>query len=102
MDKMMRAAIVTEFGKPLSIEYRPVPRPEPGKILVRVKACGVCHTDLHARDGYFPNLPYPIVCGHEGAGIVERIGSAVTDLAVGDKVVISFPWCGACEQEKPS
>src|SRR5262249_48641942 len=50
----------------------------------------------HARDGYFPNLPYPVVCGHEGAGIIEQVGAAVTDLAPGDPVVISFPWCGEC------
>jgi len=56
----------------------------------------MCHTDLHARDGYFPNLPYPIVCGHEGAGIIEQVGAAVADLAPGDPVVISFPWCGEC------
>ena len=64
---------------------------------MRIVASGMCHTDLHARDGYFPNLPYPIVCGHEGAGIVEEIGAAVTDLAPGDPVVISFPYCGECE-----
>jgi aryl-alcohol dehydrogenase len=71
--------------------------PRPDEVLVRIVATGMCHTDLHARDGYFPNLPYPIVCGHEGAGIVEEVGAAVGDLAAGDPVVISFPWCGECE-----
>ena len=47
---------------------------------MRIVASGMCHTDLHARDGYFPNLPYPVVCGHEGAGIVEQAGAAVTEL----------------------
>lgn len=64
---------------------------------MRIVTSGMCHTDLHARDGYFANLPYPVVCGHEGAGIVEQVGAAVTDLAPGDPVVISFPWCGGCE-----
>ena len=63
---------------------------------MRVVASGMCHTDLHARDGYFPNLPYPVVCGHEGAGIIEQVGAASADLAPGDPVVISFPWCGEC------
>ena len=91
------AAIVPARSRPFEIVAADLADPLPEEVLVRIVASGMCHTDLHARDGYFPNLPYPIVCGHEGAGIVERIGSAVTDLAVGDKVVISFPWCGACE-----
>jgi len=53
------------------------------EVLVRVVASGMCHTDLHARDGYFANLPYPVVCGHEGAGIIEQVGAAVADLAPG-------------------
>ncbi|OEC95208.1 MULTISPECIES: alcohol dehydrogenase AdhP [unclassified Rhizobium] len=100
MDKMMRAAIVTEFGKPLSIEYRPVPRPEPGKILVRVKACGVCHTDLHAADGDWPVRPsLPFTPGHEVAGIVAAVGAGVTDLKEGDRVGIAWlhDTCLKCE-----
>ncbi len=71
----------------------------------QVVATGMCQTDLHARDGYFPMLPHPIVCGHEGAAIVEAVGAEVTDLAPGDPVAISFPSCGACEPcrlEKPA
>ena len=64
---------------------------------MKIAASGMCHTDLHARDGYFPNLPYPVVPGHEGAGVVVELGAGVGDLAVGDKVVISFPYCGDCE-----
>ena len=57
--------------------------PRAGEVLVRIVASGTCHTDLHARDVYFPNLPYPVVCGHEGAGMVEEVGAAVTGLAAG-------------------
>jgi aryl-alcohol dehydrogenase len=56
----------------------------------------MCQTDLHARDGYFPHLPYPVVPGHEGAGVVEAVGAGVTDLKAGEAVVVSFPWCGEC------
>ena len=59
-------------------------------------AAGMCHTDLHGRDGYFPTMPYPAVFGHAGAGVVEAVGSEVTKVAVGDHVIISFPWCGRC------
>src|SRR5215813_15509746 len=82
---------------PFEIETLDLAAPLTDEVLVRIVASGMCHTDLHARDGYFPNLPYPVVCGHEGAGIIEAIGTAVADLAPGDPVVISFPWCGECE-----
>jgi aryl-alcohol dehydrogenase len=91
------AAVVPARSQPFEIVTADLADPRSDEVLVRIVASGMCQTDLHARDGYFPNLPYPIVCGHEGAGIVEQTGSAVTDLAVGDKVVISFPWCGDCE-----
>src|SRR5436190_21371769 len=91
------AAIVPARSQPFEIHTLDLAGPLPDEVLVRIVASGMCHTDLHARDGYFPNLPYPIVCGHEGAGIVEEVGAAVTDLTPGDPVVISFPWCGECE-----
>jgi aryl-alcohol dehydrogenase len=91
------AAIVPARSRPFEIVTADLADPLPDEVLVRIVASGMCHTDLHARDGYFPNLPYPIVCGHEGAGIVEQVGAEVTDLAAGDSVVISFPWCGDCE-----
>ena len=91
------AALVPARSQPFEIHELDLAAPLADEVLVRIVASGMCHTDLHARDGYFPNLPYPIVCGHEGAGIVEEIGAAVTDLAPGDPVVISFPWCGECE-----
>ncbi len=91
------AAVVPARGKPFEVQTLDLEGPAADEVLVRIVASGMCHTDLHARDGYFPNLPYPVVCGHEGAGVVEEIGAAVVDLAPGDPVVISFPWCGACE-----
>ena len=91
------AAVVPARLQPFEIQQLDLAAPLADEVLVRIVASGLCHTDLHARDGYFPNLPYPIVCGHEGAGIVEAVGAAVTDLAAGDPVVISFPYCGECE-----
>lgn len=91
------AAIVPARSQPFEVQQLDLAAPLEDEVLVRILASGMCHTDLHARDGYFPNLPYPIVCGHEGAGIVEAVGAAVADLAAGDPVVISFPYCGECE-----
>src|SRR5947207_8358763 len=91
------AAVVSARSAPFELQTLDLAGPQADEVLVRIVASGMCHTDLHARDGYFPNLPYPIVCGHEGAGIVEEIGAAVTDFAPGDPVVISFPYCGECE-----
>ena len=90
------AAVVPARTAPFELQSLDLAAPQADEVLVRIVASGMCHTDLHARDGYFPNLPYPIVCGHEGAGIIEEIGAAVSDLAPGDPVVISFPWCGEC------
>lgn len=91
------AAVVPARSAPFELQTLDLGGPLPDEVLVRIVASGMCHTDLHARDGYFANLPYPIVCGHEGAGIVDEVGAAVRDLAPGDPVVISFPWCGECE-----
>ena len=91
------AAVVPVRSAPFEIETLDLAEPLADEVLVRVVASGMCHTDLHARDGYFANLPYPIVCGHEGAGVIEQVGAAVADLAPGNPVVISFPWCGECE-----
>ena len=91
------AAVVPVRSAPFEIETLDLAKPNSDEVLVRIVASGMCHTDLHARDGYFANLPYPIICGHEGAGLIEEIGAAVSDLAPGDPVVISFPWCGECE-----
>jgi aryl-alcohol dehydrogenase len=91
------AAIVEERAGPFVIDEAELDGPRPDEVLIRVVASGMCQTDLHARDGYFANLPYPAVFGHEGAGIVEAAGAEVADLRPGDRVVLSFPWCGECE-----
>jgi aryl-alcohol dehydrogenase len=99
------AAVVPARSAPFELQTLDLAGPLPDEVLVRIVASGLCHTDLHARDGYFPNLPYPIVCGHEGAGIVADVGAEISDLAPGDPVVISFPWCGKCEpcqSDRPS
>ena len=100
LPKTMKAAVVHKFGKPLSLEEVPVPRPGAGQILVRVAASGVCHTDLHAADGDWPVKPkLPFIPGHEGVGLVAAVGSGVTNLKEGDRVGV--PWlhsaCGLCE-----
>jgi propanol-preferring alcohol dehydrogenase len=98
--KMMKAAVVREFGKPLVIECVPVPVPGPGEILVKVVACGVCHTDLHAADGDWPVKPTPpFIPGHEAAGIVAALGPGVTEFKEGDAVGVAWlhDACLRCE-----
>ncbi|CAL9351165.1 Alcohol dehydrogenase [Streptomyces sp. enrichment culture] len=96
----MRAAVVRTLGAPLVIEDRPDPRPGPAQVSIRVEASGLCHTDIHAARGDWPVKPDPpFVPGHEGVGIVERLGDDVTHLSVGQRVAV--PWlgwaCGRCE-----
>ncbi|MGJ4894787.1 MULTISPECIES: alcohol dehydrogenase AdhP [unclassified Bradyrhizobium] len=96
----MKAAVVKAFGKPLDIEDVPIPVPGPGELLVRVKACGVCHTDLHAASGDWPVKPVPpFIPGHEAAGIVAALGPGVTDFKVGDAVGVAWlhDACLRCE-----
>lgn len=98
--KMMKAAVVRAFGKPLVIEDVPVPVPGPGEILVKVKACGVCHTDLHAASGDWPVKPVPpFIPGHEAAGVVAALGPDVTDFKLGDAVGVAWlhDACMRCE-----
>jgi len=95
----MKAAVVTDFRAPLSVQERDVPRPGPGQVLVRMETCGLCHTDIHAAHGDWPVRPTPpFVPGHEGVGIVEALGAGVTSRALGERVAI--PWlgyaCGHC------
>jgi alcohol dehydrogenase, propanol-preferring len=100
MKTTMKAAVVRDFGKPLVIEDVPVPAPGPGEILVKVKACGVCHTDLHAASGDWPVKPAPpFIPGHEAAGIVAALGAGVTDLKLGDAVGVAWlhDACMRCE-----
>jgi len=97
---MMKAAVVREFGKPLSIEMVPVPVPGPGEVLVKVVACGVCHTDLHAADGDWPVKPtLPFIPGHEVAGTVVALGDGVSNVKIGDAVGVAWlhDACQSCE-----
>ena len=100
MSKTMKAAVVREFGKPLVIEEAVVPEVLPGTVLMKVEACGVCHTDLHAAMGDWPVKPKPpFIPGHEGVGHVFAVGAGVKNIREGDK--IGVPWlysaCGFCE-----
>ncbi len=100
MVETMKAAVVRAFGQPLTIEDIPIPRPGPGEVLVKVVACGVCHTDLHAADGDWPVKPTPpFVPGHEAAGIVVELGAGVTELKEGDAVGVAWlhDACMRCE-----
>ena len=93
----MRAAVLEEFGEPLVVREVELQDPRAGEVLVRVVACGVCHTDLYTASGVDPSGYAPTVLGHEGAGVVERVGEGVTSLAEGDHVVTLFsPQCGEC------
>src|SRR5215211_7266739 len=93
----MRAAVLQEFGEPLVVQELELAEPKEGEVLVRLVACGVCHTDLYTASGVDPSGYAPTVLGHEGAGVVEAVGPGVTDLEVGDHVVTLFsPQCGEC------
>jgi S-(hydroxymethyl)glutathione dehydrogenase / alcohol dehydrogenase len=93
----MKASVLFEQGKPLSVEELDLEAPRAGEVLVRMAASGVCHSCLHAADGSWQGVPVPIVLGDEGAGVVEAVGPAVAELGVGDHVVLSWaPTCGRC------
>jgi S-(hydroxymethyl)glutathione dehydrogenase/alcohol dehydrogenase len=93
----IRAAVLEDFGKPLEVQEVELAEPKPGEVLVRLVACGVCHTDLYTASGADPSGYAPTVLGHEGAGVVEKVGENVTLLAPGDHVVTLFsPQCGEC------
>jgi len=93
----IRAAVLQEFAKPLVVEEVDLAEPGPGEVLVRLVACGVCHTDMYTASGVDPSGYAPTVLGHEGAGVVERCGDNVTLLKEGDHVVTLFsPQCGEC------
>jgi propanol-preferring alcohol dehydrogenase len=100
MAQKMKAAVVHEFGRPLAIEEVDVPNVPAGQVLVKVVACGVCHTDLHAAEGDWPVKPgLPFIPGHEGVGHVAAVGAGVRHVKEGDRVGV--PWlhtaCGHCE-----
>lgn len=100
---MMKAAVLREFTKPIAVEEIEKPEPAPDELLIEVKACGVCHSDLHLAEGDWDSLKritkLPLVLGHEVAGTVSQVGAAVTGFALGDRVGV--PWlhwtCGECE-----
>ncbi len=93
----IRAAVLEEFGQPLNVTEVELDDPRPGEVLVRVEACGICHTDMYTASGADPSGYAPTVLGHEGAGIVERVGPGVSSVAPGDRVVTLFsPQCREC------
>jgi S-(hydroxymethyl)glutathione dehydrogenase/alcohol dehydrogenase len=93
------SAILRSYGAPVSVEEIVVDDPMENEVLVRTVACGVCHSDLHFKQGSMPHFPVPAVLGHEAAGIVEKVGKGITDLQPGDHVIAcnSFA-CGTCKQ----
>src|SRR3954464_3970805 len=100
----VRGVIARGKGAPVSIETIVVPDPGPGEAVVDVQACGVCHTDLHYREGGI-NDEFPFLLGHEAAGLVSAVGEGVTNIAVGDFVILNWRavcWqCRACLAGKP-
>jgi S-(hydroxymethyl)mycothiol dehydrogenase len=104
MSQQVRGVIAGAKGAPVEVTTVVVPDPGPGEAVVRVQACGVCHTDLHYRDGGITD-DFPFLLGHEAAGIVEAVGAGVTDIAPGDFVVLNWRAvcgnCRACRKGKP-
>ena len=93
----IRAAVLEEFGQPLAVRTVTLAEPKAGEVLVRIIACGVCHTDLYSASGADPSGYAPTVLGHEGAGVVEAVGDGVTSVRPGDHVVTLFsPQCREC------
>jgi S-(hydroxymethyl)glutathione dehydrogenase / alcohol dehydrogenase len=93
----IRAAVLEQFGGPLEVQDVDLAEPKAGEVLVRLVACGVCHTDLYTASGADPSGYAPTVLGHEGAGVVERVGADVTSVVPGDHVVTLFsPQCREC------
>ncbi|ATE55093.1 S-(hydroxymethyl)mycothiol dehydrogenase [Actinosynnema pretiosum] len=104
MPHRVRGVVAKAKGQPVTVETIIIPDPGPGEAVVRVQTCGVCHTDLHYREGGI-NDEFPFLLGHEAAGIVEEVGEGVTDLAPGDFVVLNWRAvcgsCRACAKGKP-
>jgi S-(hydroxymethyl)mycothiol dehydrogenase len=104
LGQQVRGVVSTAKGAPVTLETIVVPDPGPGEAVVVVQACGVCHTDLHYREGGI-NDDFPFLLGHEAAGVVEAVGAGVTDLAPGDFVVLNWRavcgTCRACRRGRP-
>ncbi len=102
--QQVKAVVARAKGEPVSIETINVPDPGPGEAVVKILSCGVCHTDLHYREGGI-NDEYPFLLGHEASGIVESVGAGVTDVASGDFVVLNWRAvcgdCRACNRGEP-
>jgi S-(hydroxymethyl)glutathione dehydrogenase/alcohol dehydrogenase len=93
----MRAAVLEEFGQPLVVQEVDLAEPKAGEVLVRLEACGICHTDMYTASGADPSGYAPAVLGHEGAGVVESVGEDVSSVSPGDHVVTLFsPQCREC------
>lgn len=92
----IKAAIISEKSGPFHIEQLEICDPNDDEVLVRIVGVGICHTDLAGRDGHLPIPPPPSVFGHEGAGVVEKVGARVTKVKPGDHVVLAWDYCGAC------
>mgnify|MGYP000368552731 FL=1 len=94
----MRAMVLTEPGRPLELRELPTPEPGPGQLQLRVRACGVCRTDLHVFDGELPEPKLPLVLGHQIVGVITKLGEGVERFALGERVGV--PWlgstCGRC------
>src|SRR5437588_749530 len=96
MAEAVRGVVARAQGAPVTLETVLVPDPGPGEAKVRVQACGVCHTDLHYREGAI-NDAFPFLLGHEAAGIVESVGDGVTEIQAGDFVILNWrAVCGQC------
>jgi S-(hydroxymethyl)mycothiol dehydrogenase len=104
MSQRVRGVVSTAKGAPVTLETVVVPDPGPGEAVVAVQACGVCHTDLHYREGGITD-DYPFLLGHEAAGVVESVGDGVTDVAPGDFVILNWRAvcgeCRACRRGRP-
>ncbi len=95
----MIVAQVTKKGGPFELVERPVPQPRAGQVLIKVQACGICHSDVLFKEGLWPGIKYPVVPGHEVAGVVEKIGEGVKVFKVGQKVGVGWNggYCSHCE-----
>ena len=95
----MRVVQLSEKNGPFELVERELPQPGPGEVRVKVQACGVCHSDSITKEGLFPSIPYPIVPGHEIAGVIDAVGSGVMGWAEGTRVGVGWfgGHCGRCE-----
>src|SRR5215471_6863870 len=104
MSGVVRGVVAKAKGAPVSIEEIVIPDPGPGEVVVSVQACGVCHTDLHYREGGI-NDDFPFLLGHEAAGVIDRVGPGVTEVEPGDYVILNWRavcgQCRACQKGKP-